>query len=71
MDENGVFKLETFHVQPIAPEQELDRVRRELNELRERFAHLQRDRDFLEDRLGEIQSSLSWLVMSRMSRLRS
>ncbi len=71
MEEKGTLELEAIPARSPAHDDELKRARDERDQLRQLVANLERERDTFESQLNEIQSSLSWLVVLRIVRLRS
>ncbi len=71
MEANETFEQESLQARSLLHNEELKHARKELDELRKSNVALRRELEISEDRLSEIQSSLSWLLISRLSRLRT
>jgi glycosyltransferase involved in cell wall biosynthesis len=65
------FELEALRTHSRLNDEELGRALENLEELRQANAALRHERETFEDRLSEIETSLCWLLMLRMQRLRS
>ena len=71
MDENETPELEALRSHARAHRAELKLARENLDQLRQTSATLRHEREIFADRLTEIETSLGWLVMLRLRRLRS
>jgi hypothetical protein len=70
MEEDGNLERDALRAGSRVHEEEVERARESLGQLRQVNATLRHEREAFENRLSEIETSLSWLLILRLRRLR-